>query len=328
MFLQSVALNLVRNRPCYSRLGLQSTLKLCNWKTKPDVLKTIRFSLSTTGQRFVRNFSWALFSVAPAVPQTLGDSASEGRDPKLEEVTYNVGPENIFDATFYQYSVCPFCSKARTFLALHQIPLKSINFVEVNPFTKKEIKFSDYKKVPFVVLEDASNGSVQQINGSDDIIDYFVSQERISESEESRKWRNWVNDDLAPLLPMNLYRTVSDGVDAFDYITSQSKFTSFEKFYTKYLGAVFMNFIARRSMKKRQVENPKQQLVNCLATWTNEGLACLSSEGNVAEAAVFGVVTVLDGNYKIWVELKAEEFENSDRFWQWYDTMKMRLTSA
>lgn len=52
--------------------------------------------------------------------------------------------------TLYQYQSCPFCSKTRAFLDYYGIKYGK---VEVNPLFKREMKFSTYKKVPFIVVE-------------------------------------------------------------------------------------------------------------------------------------------------------------------------------
>ncbi|XP_076949296.1 uncharacterized protein LOC143621894 [Bidens hawaiensis] len=49
------------------------------------------------------------------------------------------------DVVLYQYQACPFCNKVKAFLEYYDIPYK---IVEVNPMNKKEIKWSDYRKVP------------------------------------------------------------------------------------------------------------------------------------------------------------------------------------
>lgn len=54
------------------------------------------------------------------------------------------------DVVLYQYEACPFCNKVRAFLDYHDIPYK---IVEVNPLSKKEIKWSDYQKVPILVVD-------------------------------------------------------------------------------------------------------------------------------------------------------------------------------
>lgn len=51
----------------------------------------------------------------------------------------------------YQYQTCPFCCKTRAFLDYHGISYKVI---EVNPLFRREIKFSKYRKVPFIVCDD------------------------------------------------------------------------------------------------------------------------------------------------------------------------------
>ena len=50
----------------------------------------------------------------------------------------------------YQYSTCPFCCKVRTFLDYYGL---KYDIVEVNPFSRKEIKFSEYRKVPILKAE-------------------------------------------------------------------------------------------------------------------------------------------------------------------------------
>ena len=51
----------------------------------------------------------------------------------------------------YQYQTCPFCCKTRAFLDYHGI---SYEVVEVNPLFRREIKFSKYRKVPFIICDD------------------------------------------------------------------------------------------------------------------------------------------------------------------------------
>ena len=52
--------------------------------------------------------------------------------------------------TLYQYQTCPFCCKVRAFLDYYGIPYEK---VEVNPLFRKEIKFSDYRKVPIAIVD-------------------------------------------------------------------------------------------------------------------------------------------------------------------------------
>ena len=51
----------------------------------------------------------------------------------------------------YQYNNCPFCCKVRAFLDYYGIEYEK---VEVNPLLKTEIKFSEYRKVPIIIIDD------------------------------------------------------------------------------------------------------------------------------------------------------------------------------
>ncbi|KAK6306544.1 hypothetical protein J4Q44_G00234690 [Coregonus suidteri] len=79
--------------------------------------------------------------------------------------------------TLYQYKTCPFCSKVRAFLDYHRLPYE---IVEVNPVMRKEIKWSIYRKVPILMVNDDV-----QLNDSSVIISalktQLISKETISE---------------------------------------------------------------------------------------------------------------------------------------------------
>ncbi|XP_024909248.1 prostaglandin E synthase 2 isoform X2 [Cynoglossus semilaevis] len=64
--------------------------------------------------------------------------------------------------TLYQYKTCPFCSKVRAFLDFYGLPYE---IVEVNPVMRQEIKWSSYRKVPILMV----NNSLQ-LNDSSVII--------------------------------------------------------------------------------------------------------------------------------------------------------------
>lgn len=53
--------------------------------------------------------------------------------------------------TLYQYKTCPFCSKVRAFLDYYGLPYE---IVEVNPVMRQEIKWSTYRKVPILMVDD------------------------------------------------------------------------------------------------------------------------------------------------------------------------------
>merc|ERR1712080_380448 len=133
-----------------------------------------------------------------------------------------------------------------------------------NPLSRKEIKFSDYRKVPFV------RSAGQQINDSSLIISvlrshmlgkgdvstlltyypfleedgakgkgkyqnmyYIMYQEGFTEKQnlalrEETKWRKWVDETFVHTLSPNIYRTMKESFQAMEYITKVGNFTKWD----------------------------------------------------------------------------------------------------
>nr|AUE23892.1 prostaglandin E synthase 2a [Coilia nasus] len=99
-----------------------------------------------------------------------------------EEETKSSGSSGEVKLTLYQYKTCPFCSKVRAFLDFHSLPYE---IVEVNPVMRKEIKWSSYRKVPILMVNDfhsLPSSTHQQLNDSSVIIStlktFLISRER------------------------------------------------------------------------------------------------------------------------------------------------------
>jgi microsomal prostaglandin-E synthase 2 len=126
------------------------------------------------------------------------------------------------DVVLYQYDACPFCNKVKAFLDYHDIAYK---VVEVNPMGKKEIKWSEYKKVPILVVDgEALNDSTAIITELTRRIEGENASALAQEpgSEEEEKWRSWVDEHLVHLLSPNIYRTPREALQAFDYLTTSA----------------------------------------------------------------------------------------------------------
>ncbi|XP_014206396.1 prostaglandin E synthase 2 [Copidosoma floridanum] len=72
--------------------------------------------------------------------------------------------------TLFQYQTCPFCCKVRVLLDYYGL---SYDVVEVDPVMRKEINWSDYKKVP-ILLTKVTNG-YQPLNDSSMVISTLTS---------------------------------------------------------------------------------------------------------------------------------------------------------
>ncbi|KAK4750822.1 hypothetical protein SAY87_004304 [Trapa incisa] len=195
------------------------------------------------------------------------------------------------DVVLYQYEACPFCNKVKAFLDYYDIPYK---VVEVNPLSKKEIKWSDYKKVPILVVDG------EQLVDSSDIIDKMgekILQERRTnvklEDDEEKKWRRWVDSHLVHVLSPNIYRNTSEALESFDYITSNGNFSFTERIAVKYAGAAAMYFVSKNLKKKYNITDERQALYDAAETWVDalNGREFLGgSKPNLADLAVFGVL--------------------------------------
>ena len=64
-----------------------------------------------------------------------------------------------------------------------------------------------------------------------------------------------MDDKLVHVLPPNIYRTPSEALQAFDYISQVGNFNFFERVAAKYLGAFSMYFIGKMLKKKYQLDD-------------------------------------------------------------------------
>lgn len=100
------------------------------------------------------------------------------------------------------------------------------------------------------------------------------------------------------LTPPNIYRTVPEALQAFDYCLTEGKFTLMERQMSKYAGAIIMYLIAKRSKKRYEIDDEREALYSALASWV-EAVGDRSflggSEPNMADLSVFGVLRAMDG---------------------------------
>jgi len=236
--------------------------------------------------------------------------------------------------TLYQYQNCPFCGKVRAFLDYYGI---DYTIVEVNPLWKREISFSKYKKVPFVIangtqINDSSviisalrslmlgQDSIEQLlvyypemkmQGADgkEVTEfanrYFImykeaiEKKSMEKEKEERKWRKWVDNTFVHTLSPNIYRTPSEAMQAFEYFTKQSKFSTFEK-YTTYLAGPFVMYIIGKHVKNKY--NLQSDVRVAMYEEAEKWMRAVGrrkfmggSAPNLADLAVYGVLSGLEG---------------------------------
>ncbi|KAI9910554.1 hypothetical protein PsorP6_011038 [Peronosclerospora sorghi] len=175
--------------------------------------------------------------------------------------------------------------------------------VEVNPLTKKEMKaFTEYRKVPVVRMNDEVVVDSSRIISR--LRELGMTPERRKELteealQEEETWRQWVDQQLIVLTPPNIYRTLPEALEAFNYCLTEGNFTAFERRMAKYTGALVMYWIAKQSKKKYGIEDERQALYSALNSWVEaigeERVFLGGEEPNLADLSVFGVLRAMHG---------------------------------
>lgn len=82
---------------------------------------------------------------------------------KIARKIHNPNDKSGLNITLFQYQTCPFCCKVRAFLDFNGI---SYNVVEVDGVTKKDLKWSESKKVPTLLVETKDKRFLQLTDSS------------------------------------------------------------------------------------------------------------------------------------------------------------------
>eukprot|EP00899_Mesostigma_viride_P015197 jgi/Mesvir1/23679/Mv18635-RA.1 len=226
------------------------------------------------------------------------------------------------EVVLYQYAPCPFCNKVRAFLDYHRIPYRA---VEVDPLTKKEIKWSEYKKVPIVVVDG------EQINDSTNFMNVMHARMAADkghrplgdEGQKNVEWQQWVDKHVVHLLSPNIYRTPAEALQAFEYITVVGNFSSYERFMAKYSGAAIMYIVGKKLKKEHNIVDERQALYDALDKWVaavGDNRKFLGgSAPNRADLALFGILRAIAG-LQTWDDMMA-----NTKIGTWYHHMEAAL---
>nr|XP_008364927.2 prostaglandin E synthase 2-like [Malus domestica] len=157
---------------------------------------------------------------------------------------------------------------------------------------------------------------------SSDIIDKLylrINENPVLNGEEEMKWRGWVDNHLVHVLSPNIYRTVSEALESFDYITSHGNFSLYERMVAKYTGAAAMYFVSKKLKKRHNITDERASLYGAAETWVDalNGRQFLGgSNPNLADLAVFGVLRPIR-------HLKSgKDMVENTRIGEWYARME------
>lgn len=253
--------------------------------------------------------------------------------------------------TLYQFESCPFCRKARAVLDLCRIPY---DVVEVNPLTKSETKSfaSDYKKVPIVVVDDITTGKSYQIRDSKVIINSILASAGakvgglnkstrlptpVSLNDETTldsasytdmnidaAWIKWVEQYLLQLVVVNIYGTMEESKETFDYLLTHKDFGWVAREASYWAGSIVMNQVAKSRLKKfKHIQSRHREAF--FEACTDLGSASRAAGGFIggslpssADLNAYGVIRSLEGTRSL---REAIAGKAGEEFKGWYERM-------
>ncbi|XP_030765857.1 prostaglandin E synthase 2 [Sitophilus oryzae] len=273
--------------------------------------------------------------------------------------------------TLYQYQTCPFCCKVRAFLDYYGISYnvvevdpvlrQSIKWSEykkvpiliaqtesgyqpLNDSTMIISALASYLKdsdkslteiakcFPFISFYDEDGSKKNEIMNK-----YFLmlSNEQIYPDEQiskdERKWRKWVDNVLVHVLSPNVYRTMDESLQAFNWFSEvgewDKNFPAWERNLIVYVGSSAMYLIGKKLKKKyRLKDDVRESLYDECSKWTKE----LRKKGttfhggdhpNLADLAVYGVLNSIEGCSAF------RDLLNRSNIGTWYSAMKDAVSS-
>lgn len=258
--------------------------------------------------------------------------------------------------TLYQFESCPFCRKARAVLDFCDV---AYDVVEVNPLTKSETKSfaSDYKKVPILVVEELQNNGLFQIRDSKAIVkavlkacphvqiggdnkstrqpgsvslndEIKLDKEGYLDLSIDEAWIKWIEAYLLQLVVVNIYGTLSESRETFDYLLTHKDFGWLAREASYWAGSIVMNQVARSRLKKyKHIQGKHRQAF--FDACADMGSAAMEAGGflggtlpSAADLNAYGVIRSLDGTKSL---REAIEGEAGPEFASWYENMNQAV---
>ncbi|XP_030000226.1 prostaglandin E synthase 2-like isoform X2 [Sphaeramia orbicularis] len=240
----------------------------------------------------------------------------------------------------YQYKTCPFCSKVRAFLDYHGLPYDIVEVNPVMRQELKwstyrkvpilmvngQVQLNDSS----VIISSIKTQLISKDKTMSEIINCYPEMKSVNENgkevteynnkywlmlsedettqvypekgmqKEEMKWRRWADDWLVHLISPNVYRTTGEALASFDYIVREGKFSTFEGFFAKYVGAAAMFIISKRLKNRHNLQDDvRQDLYKAVNDWVaaigKKRKFMGGNQPNLADLAVFGVLRVMEG---------------------------------
>lgn len=132
--------------------------------------------------------------------------------------------------------------------------------MEVEPLFKPELKeVTSHKKVPVVFVDG------EQLVESSQIIDTLTERFALPRStgvfrDEEEVWRKWVDNYFVHVVTANIYRSLTESRETFDYLTTVAKFNTWERVLCQTVGTGAMLIVANRIKAKHGLDDVRSDL--------------------------------------------------------------------
>ena len=209
----------------------------------------------------------------------------------------------------------------------------------MNPLSKKELKWSSYKKVPVVLVDgEAVNDSSAILSSLAVELEapaepaasashgWFSKPDQAAQSsgtaqaeQEEERWRRWVDQTLVRVITVNIYRNMRESWQTFNYIAEQGNFSYAERQAARVVGAGMMWGIGGRLVKKYGIEGDLREALFAAANEWVDAVAERQFLGgerpNLADLSVFGVIRSITGTDTFM------DLMHKTRIGPWYERM-------
>ncbi|XP_011502498.1 PREDICTED: prostaglandin E synthase 2 isoform X2 [Ceratosolen solmsi marchali] len=338
------------NRSILNSLTIRS---LCTYIEQPKSKNNFKFSLIGTAVGFALGIGYALKEIASAKQKLALEGTIVGTkllkhkpDVKLSRTVFSHIDNTGLQLTLFQYQSCPFCCKVRVLLDYYGL---SYDVVEVDPVFRQEISWSNYRKVPILlvkidreyqILTDSSmivslltsylNSKSVKINElakfyptmvmynekgqfKHEIVNkYFlmypnsVFQDKdLNHINEEYKWRKWTDNVFIHTLSPNVYRTLKEAYQTFNWFSKVGHWDEYFPFWEQaimvHVGAFAMWLISKRLKKRHNLkDNVRESFYDEINIWLYEikikgGIFMGGLNPDLCDLTVYGVLNSIEG---------------------------------
>ena len=189
----------------------------------------------------------------------------------------------------------------------------------------------DKPKIPTAVVNGVS------LNESRDILARIEEARGVGAAEDAdahaERAVDWAHDNLVILFPPNIYRSLGESFEAFNYISASDHFSPAQRLLLRGTGSFFMWAVSGKLKKKYGIEDERAELHGALATFMDDwatvkgdgdadaaraAIAAGGGAGVKGDLLVYGMLSAMEGM----ATLREALDEGGDDFRAWYARMR------